>query len=191
MTAYLQTHLDLDEGTADELRGRYWERYGATLLGMMRHHQTDPAHFLEATHRFSDLNPMIVADRAQLAVLRRLPGRKILYSNAPLAYVEAVLAVLGIARCFDAVYAIEQSGFLPKPSFAAFRTLLRREGLRPARTIMVEDTLENLRTAHRLGLRTVWISESAQVPSFVDVRLRSLCRLPRMLGALGRSGPGA
>ena len=184
MTAYLQEHLDLDEAAASGLRGRYWQHYGATLLGMMRHHSTDPIHFLEQTHRFPDLSPMIVADRAQLAAMRRLPGRKILYSNAPLAYVGAVMNILGIARDFDAVYAIEDLGFLPKPSFSAFRRLLRRERLHPAQTIMVDDTLANLRTAHRLGIRTVWVSEAAQAPAFVDVRLRSLCRLPRLLGAL-------
>jgi putative hydrolase of the HAD superfamily len=191
MTAYLQEHLALDEEDASTLRRRYWEHYGATLLGMMRHHRTDPVHFLERTHRFPDLSPMVVADRAQLAALRRLPGRKILYSNAPLAYVEAVLAILGIARCFDAVYAIEQLRFVPKPSLAAFRELLRRERLHPARTVMVDDTLENLRSAHRLGIRTVWVSDAAQAPDFVDLRLRNLCRLPRLLGALDSRGPGA
>ena len=36
MTAYLQQHLQLDEHAAGELRRRYWQRYGATLLGLMQ-----------------------------------------------------------------------------------------------------------------------------------------------------------
>ena len=43
---------------------------------------------------------------------------------------------------------------------AGFRALLRAEGLDPRRCIMVEDSAENLRTAKRLGMRTVWISRS-------------------------------
>ena len=31
--------------------GNYWQRYGATLLGLMRHHNTDPRHF-PGNHQF-------------------------------------------------------------------------------------------------------------------------------------------
>ena len=55
MTAYLQAHLGLDEAAAGELRRHYWKRYGATLLGLMRHHATDPRHFLWHTHQFPEL----------------------------------------------------------------------------------------------------------------------------------------
>ena len=43
MTQYVQTHLNLDEADANALRLTYWKRYGATLLGLIRHHHTDPA----------------------------------------------------------------------------------------------------------------------------------------------------
>ena len=35
---------------------------------------------------------------------------------------------------------------------------------------MVEDSLENLRTAKKLGMKTVWISRAERVPGYVDVR---------------------
>ena len=38
MTAYLQQLLELDEQSASALRVQYWHTYGATLLGLMRHH---------------------------------------------------------------------------------------------------------------------------------------------------------
>src|SRR3989304_5550667 len=66
-----------------ELRAYYWRSYGATLLGMMRHHGTDPAHFLRETHAFPDLSNMVVYERGLAAMLRRLPGRKLVRSNAP------------------------------------------------------------------------------------------------------------
>ena len=40
MTAYVQRALGLDEAAAGALRQEYWRRYGATLLGLMRHHGT-------------------------------------------------------------------------------------------------------------------------------------------------------
>jgi putative hydrolase of the HAD superfamily len=184
MTTYLQTHLQLDEAAASSLRSQYWQRYGATLSGLMRHHATNPAHFLAETHRFPALDRMVVADRAALAAVRRLPGRKILYSNAPAAYVAAVMALLRIERCFDGVYAIEHLKYLPKPSFAAFRQLIRAERLNPHLTVMVDDTLANLHTAHRLGIRTVWINQRMYRPSYVDARVNHLRDLQRLLDNL-------
>ena len=45
MTEYLERHLDLDTEEAGRLRRHYWKRYGATLLGLMRHHAIDPTIF--------------------------------------------------------------------------------------------------------------------------------------------------
>ena len=71
MTAYIGRHLNLDEAEATRLRQNYWQRYGATLLGLMRHHDTDPRHFLHHTHQFPDLPGMIVAERGLKAMLGR------------------------------------------------------------------------------------------------------------------------
>ena len=47
---YIQLHLGLTKEQSDALRRRYWLRYGATLLGLVRHHGVDAAHFLHETH---------------------------------------------------------------------------------------------------------------------------------------------
>jgi putative hydrolase of the HAD superfamily len=128
MTAYVAEHLAVDEAQANELRTRYWRRYGATLLGLMRHHGVDPHHFLWHTHQFPDLRPMLLAHPALKSLLRRLPGRKIVFSNSPTHYSDAVLRALGIRRFFEGVFTIEHTGFRPKPDVAGFRRLLRRHG---------------------------------------------------------------
>ncbi|NJO83277.1 MAG: hypothetical protein HC828_10970, partial [Blastochloris sp.] len=96
ITAYICQHLQVDEAEATRLRLHYWQRYGATLRGLMRHHGTDPHHFLHHTHQFPDLEHSIIAERGLHAMLHRLPGRKIIFSNAPHKYTEAVLAIIGI-----------------------------------------------------------------------------------------------
>ncbi|MEY2632465.1 MAG: hypothetical protein RIR00_1119, partial [Pseudomonadota bacterium] len=75
MRDYIERHLALDREAANALRQEYWQRYGATLLGLMRHHGTDPQHFLRETHDFPDLPGMLRFDPALRQVLRRLPGR--------------------------------------------------------------------------------------------------------------------
>jgi putative hydrolase of the HAD superfamily len=184
MREYIERHLGVDEEEATRLRQQYWSRYGATLLGLVRHHGTDPRHFLWHTHQFADLARMVVFQRPLGTVLDKLPGRKIVFSNAPGHYTEAVLRILGIRRRFDAVWSIERLGFQPKPLPQAFRRLLGRERLRPADCIFVEDTPANLRAGKALGMKTVLISRLLRVPAFVDVRLESVIDLPRVIGRL-------
>jgi putative hydrolase of the HAD superfamily len=184
MTAYLQEHLGLDERAAGDLRRHYWLRYGATLIGLMRHHGTDPQHFLRETHRFDDLERMVVREPLLRRVLARLPGRKFVFSNAPVQYSRAVLGALRVADLFDGVFCIESARYRPKPDCFGFLRLARGNHLRPKRCIMVEDTLENLRTAKRLGMKTVWVTRAGRAPGYVDVAIRDVGKLPRVLARL-------
>ena len=185
MTAYLQTHLGLDEVAANALRVHYWRHYGATLLGLIRHHpQIDPRHFLWHTHQFPQLHSMLVFERGLRGLLRYLPGKKILFSNAPEHYACWVLQAMGVADLFADVVCVERTGFRPKPAAHGFRHLFRAHGLRPNRAIMVEDDLANLRTAKRLGMHTVWVTRASKSPPFVDVRVKSVLQLRRTLNKL-------
>lgn len=184
MREYIERHLGVDEHEATRLRQDYWDRYGATLTGLMRHHGTDPRHFLSETHRFDDLQRLVVFERGLQAMLRRLPGRKIIFSNAPRHYAEAILRLAGIRREFDAVYSIEQLRFKPKPALGGFLRILRRERLAAADCIMVEDSLANLVTARKLGMKTVWVSTGLRRSTHVDVRLARVTHLPQFLGRL-------
>jgi putative hydrolase of the HAD superfamily len=180
MTTYLQTHLGLDEAGAGELRQHYWQRYGATLIGLMRNHATDPQHFLRATHDFPSLERMVVREPGLRATLAQLPGRKLVFSNAPVHYATAVLNILGIADLFDDVLSIEHTRYRPKPDSYGFLKLFRRNRVRARACIMVEDTLANLKTAKKLGMSTVWVARAARLPAYVDFSIRNLLQLPRL-----------
>ncbi len=184
MTAYLQAHLQLDEEAANALRVEYWQRYGATLSGLIKHHNTDPDHFLWHTHQFPQLSEMVLREPRLRRVLKQLPGTKIVFSNAPIHYAQAVLKLLRIEDLFDDVFAIEHSHYKPKPQSAGFRRLLRKHRIRAEQCVMVEDSADNLQTAKRLGMRTVWVSDAVQVPSCVDVKIRDVLELPRVIHRL-------
>lgn len=179
MTDYLKTHLALDEDGADSLRMHYWRRYGATMLGLKRHHGIDPHHFLWHTHQFSDLPAMVRGEPGLGAALARLPGRKVLFSNAPEHYSLRILDILGIARHFAAIFCIEHVRYTPKPSPQGFHRLLGRLRLRPERCVMVEDSTENLRTAKKLGMKTVLISPRCRHSAHVDLVVGSISDLAR------------
>jgi putative hydrolase of the HAD superfamily len=187
MTEYIMRHLDLGEEEAGELRRRYWHTYGATLLGLIRHHDVDPHHFLWHTHQFPHLERMVTGEAGLRHCLRRLRGRKILFSNSPRHYARAVLDVLDVGGLFDAVYTIESARFQPKPMAGGFRVLLQREGLVPERSVLVEDSLPNLATARRLGMKTVWVSRDTRQPTWVDVKVSTVMAIPRAVHRLERA----
>ena len=184
MTRYLEQHLGLALDEANALRMQYWHRYGATMLGLMRHHGTDPDHFLVETHRFDRLHEMMVFERALRGMLRALPGRRIVFSNAPRHYAEAVLEIMGVRRLFEDVVGIEDLDYHPKPGIRAYRSLIRRRRLNAAQCIMLEDSAVNLRTAKRLGMRTVLVGGGLRTPAYVDLRIPNILALRRQLGRL-------
>ena len=193
MTAYIETHLGLSTDEAVALRHRYWVRYGATLTGLQRHHGVKPAHFLHETHRLPGLEAHLHGHAHDLAALRRLPGRKLLMTNAPQAYAERVLAVLGLSGVFERLICIEDMQIFghsrPKPDARMFRVVLAALRLPRVRCVLVEDTLVHQKTARRLGLKTVWMQRWAKQardgrrlqhrPAYVSRRVRSLAALAR------------
>ncbi len=185
---YIKQKFAVDEEGANTIRAGFWAKYGTTLSGLMRHHGTDPREFLNATHQFPELGDMLVHENALRHALERLGGTKLVFSNAPRHYVEQVLGAMGIRRYFDAVYSIESTRYRPKPATFGFLRLCRNHHLRPRRCIMVEDNLDNLRTAKRLGMKTVWVSAAGtargKAPGYVDRTIRSVARLPGMLAQL-------
>jgi len=185
INAYLRRYFGVDAAGADEIRTRFWRTYGTTLNGLMRHHGADPRHFLRETHVFPELADMVVHENALKHALRRLGGVKLVFSNAPRHYVEEVLRVMGLARAFDGVYTIEDERYRGKPALHGFHFLLRKHQLDAHRCACVDDALENRRAAHRLGMSTVWVSRERRRVPFVDLRVRSVVELPRLVFRTG------
>jgi putative hydrolase of the HAD superfamily len=67
---------------------------------------------------------------------------------------------------------------------AGFRTLLHAERLDPKRCIMVEDSLPNLVSAKKLGMKTVWVSAGLRQSPYVDVKISSILQLTERYGVL-------
>jgi putative hydrolase of the HAD superfamily len=187
--------VDADAATVNAARETYWRRYGATLLGLVKHHQVRPEDFLREAHRFDDLLGMIRAERGLISLLKRLPGRKILLTNAPLRYSGDVLRHLRLQRHFGKHISIESMHvhrqLRPKPSRHLLRQLLAREKVAARRCVLVEDTVGTLKAAKWVGMRTAWVtqyladqSNVIKRPKYVDVKVKSVRQLARNLHRL-------
>lgn len=179
MTQYIMDTLALDEPAAFKLRQHYWRIYGATLKGLMRHHGTDPYHFLDKTHELMELPQMVIQTKSLRHFLQRLSGRKVIFTNAPMAYAQRVLDLLGIQDLFETVFSVESTRFHPKPAVRGFKRLLTTIGANAADCVMVEDSLPALRTAKRMGMKTIYVTKTLQKPNYVDARITSVLKLSR------------
>lgn len=212
MNAYMAKVLGQEDApaspeTVNAARIAYWKRYGATLLGMIRHHGVGMDDFLREAHLFNDLSAMIRAERGVGRLLKRLPGRKILLTNAPRRYSHEVMRHLGLHRHFAKHIPIESMHvhrqLRPKPSKQLLRKLLAKERIQASRCVLVEDTTDNLKAAKALGMRTAWVTQYLATglnhqqlagmrsparlnrrPAFVDAKVRSVTQLPEMLHRL-------
>ena len=177
MTQYIQDTLNLDESSAFALRQHYWHIYGATLKGLMRHHNVDASHFLKQTHAFIDLPNMVLEVKRLRHLLQSLKGRKCIFTNAPREYALRVLEILNISDCFELIFSVESTKFHAKPSVRGFKMLLKILKAKPSNCLMLEDNLSALMTAKRLGMRTIWITQKLQKPNFVDYRMHNVLGL--------------
>ncbi|MFO1327272.1 MAG: pyrimidine 5'-nucleotidase [Rubrivivax sp.] len=195
MTRYMMDQLSITREQADALRRRYWLRYGATLLGLMRHHGVKAAHFLHHTHLLPGLEDRLRRHPHDAAALARLRGRCYVLTNAPRAYALRVLRTLGLLDLFDGVIAVEDMAMFghlrPKPDARMLRRVMARLRVHPSRGVLVEDTLEHQRSARRVGLRTVWLQRwirpgdararrRGRHPAYVDHKVRRLAALRRL-----------
>ncbi len=188
MTRAVMQTLDVDHDEATVLRKKYWARYGATLIGMVKHHGVSARDFLHLSHDF-DIAGSTRVEKNLSAMLNAVPGIKYVVTNAPMHYARIVLDRLNVRHCFAGICSINemclQGRYRPKPSPALMRQLLVQLQCDPAHTILVEDTLKNLKTAKQLNMKTVHIfhrgtpfsSMHRMRPAYVDLRVNSVQRL--------------
>lgn len=185
MANAVSVSLGIDLDAANALRARYWKRYGATVIGMVRHHGVKAQDFLALSHDF-EIAPLVHAETGLAARFSQLPGYKVLLTNAPEHYAREVLKTLKILHCFDGLWAIDhmtlQGRMRPKPSQALMRQVVAHLRVPAHQIVLVEDTLHNLKSARQAGMRTAYLYHQGTPFStqrhgrdlYVDIRVNTL-----------------
>jgi putative hydrolase of the HAD superfamily len=161
MTEFVARKLNLSLAEASDVRQRFWRQYGATLLGLVKHHGIEMDEFLREAHPFPDMHEIVARNNALIMMIRRLPGRKIVLTNAPRAYASDVLHAMGVRQLFERVIAIEDMRFggelQPKPDRRMMRRLAATLKVAPQQCVLIEDSIENVRAARTVGMRSVLV----------------------------------
>jgi len=155
MTRYIMRATKLDTAGALEIRERYFHQYGATVVGLMRHHGIDARDFLLDVHEAD--HSVLKPDAELREMIDRLPGRRIIFTNGGGGHAERVLNSLQLDGLFDTVFDIETAELTPKPQRACYERLLAHCEIDARGAILIEDTLHNLEPAHDLGFATALV----------------------------------
>jgi len=113
--------------------------------------------------------------RRWLARLQTEGWRQAIASAAPRLNIEAILAALDIAGCFDAIVSAEdvQRG---KPDPQVFLVAAERVDVPPARCVVVEDAPAGVEAGRRAGMRTIGVRTS-HADLVADIVVRTLDEL--------------
>ncbi|RAK59909.1 pyrimidine 5'-nucleotidase [Phenylobacterium hankyongense] len=174
MTAFVQKVTGLERDAAYALQKSYLAEHGLTLRGLMLNHGVDPKDFHALFHDLS--LDALAHDPELVAALERLPGRRLIFTNADAVHAERVMARLGLTELFDDVFHIGSFGFVPKPDPAAFERMNAEHSIDPATTAFFEDSERNLAPAAALGMTTVLVGPHAPASTapFVHHRVEKL-----------------
>ena len=157
INAYVVEAVGLEPEEARVLQRQFLDEHGTTLAGLMANYTIDPQDFLKVVH---DVPMDGIEPNPRLAEqLMRLPGRRFVFTNGARDYARRVLDRVGIADCFDGVFAIEDGDLTPKPAPSTFRRMVERFDFEPRSAAFFEDTPKNLEPAKALGMATILIGD--------------------------------
>lgn len=155
MGEWVADFFGVERDEARKLQKEYFHAHGSTLRGLMERHGVEPGPYLDYVHDIdlTLVEPSPALDRA----LARLPGRKLIFTNATVAHAERVMDRLGVTHHFEGTFDIVAADFVPKPAPAVYDRLVERHLIDPARSVLFEDSARNLAPAADMGMKTVWV----------------------------------
>jgi putative hydrolase of the HAD superfamily len=159
MTAFVMKVTGLPRDEAYRLQKSYLAEHGLTLIGMMRNHGVDPADFHALFHDLS--LESLAQDPELVAAIARLPGRRLIFTNADDVHARRVLERLGLSHLFEDVFHIGSADYRAKPDPVAFQRMNAAHAITPAAAAFFEDSERNLAPAADLGMTTVLVGPHA------------------------------
>ena len=155
MSKFISDKLKVSIDEAKKIQKNYFHEYNTTLNGMIKNDEIDADEFLEFVH---DVNlDFLKANKPLEREISNLNGKKFIFTNGSKAHAANVTKRIGIEKLFDGVFDIVESDFIPKPSIEPYKKIIEKYKIEPQYSIFIEDIARNLKPAHELGMKTVWI----------------------------------
>jgi putative hydrolase of the HAD superfamily len=190
MHRVISRELGLSPEQAVKRRRELFLKHGTTGFGLWREHGIPLHSFFDEVQDDPELERLLKHRSADLKALAKLPGRKVLLTNAQPDYTQRVLKALKLPTLFERVVTFGDMKFAkdwrPKPDIRMMRMLCASLHVHPSHCVLVEDTIGHLKAARRLNMRTAlvtgysaWAKKTSGRPSFVCARIRYVSDLLR------------
>ena len=158
MSKYISEKLNVNMTEAKEIQKNYFHKYNTTLNGMIKNHKIDANEFLEFVH---DIDVNFLKKNYGLGEeLKKLDGKKIIYTNGSKKHALNVTKKIGIDQYFDGIFDIVDSNFVPKPLIEPYKKLVKKHKIDPKLCVFIEDIARNLKPAYEMGMKTIWIENN-------------------------------
>ena len=188
MSKYISQKLGVGIEEAKKIQKNYFHKYNTTLNGMIKNHRVDANEFLEFVH---DINiDFLKKDLILSEELKKLDGKKIIFTNGSKKHALNVSKKIGIDQHFDDIFDIVDSKFIPKPIIEPYKRLVEKHKIDPKLCVLVEDIARNLKPAYEMGMKTVWIendepwAKKFSDSSFVNYKTNNLSEFLRKINLL-------
>ena len=188
MSKFISEKLNVTTEEAKKIQKNYFYEYNTTLNGMIKNHKIDANEFLEFVHDI-DID-FLKKDLKLSEELKKLAGKKIIFTNGSRKHAINVTKKIGIDQYFDDIFDIVNSEFIPKPAIEPYNKLVKKHKIDPKLCVFVEDIARNLKPAYEMGMKTVWIENDEPWASkfsdsdFVNYRTNDLSEFLRKINLL-------
>lgn len=160
ITGYIARMFAIDMPAAYAMQKNWFRTRGTTLAGLMAEHGVDPHEYLADVH---DIEMHMLEENAALAAaIAKLPGRKLVFTNADEAYARKILVRLGLGDAFEAIHDVHALNYRPKPEPWAYRHICDTYGLDPTESLFADDMARNLKPAKAIGMTTLWVDNGSE-----------------------------
>ena len=175
---YMHERVKIPQSKILELREDYYIHYGTTLRGLQKHYGVQAEDYLNFVHDLP-LRNYLQPNPALREILLSIPKKRWVFTNSDQPHVDRVLSILGISDCFNGF--VDVYALVPhcKPKLEAYQIALKLAGnANPATCAMLDDSVNNLAPAKKMGFFTVWVGQNGTHP-IADRTLSDIIDLPR------------
>jgi putative hydrolase of the HAD superfamily len=181
MNLYIKQRFGMQDNEVVSLRHSYYQKYGTTLKGLQIHYQVDADEYLAFVHDLP-LREFIQPAPRLRHMLLSLPYQRWIFTNADSNHAIRVLEILGVSDCFEGIIDVRAIDFACKPEEIAYQRALALAGNpTTGQSVFVDDSAENVKTAHQLGFKTILVGRDGDHFTHVDFAIPDLLRLPQVL----------
>ncbi len=146
-------------------RENFFRKYGTTLRGLESVHHIDPLEYLHFVHDVP-IHEYLSPNSKLKSMLANIKQRKAIFTNGDRWHAQRVTDALQISEHFHQTIDVLDVSPYCKPMIESFNIAFEQLGILETQNVLfIDDNLQNVKMAEKLGLQTVWVAENGHNPN--------------------------